>query len=59
MGWIPLWRAWLRVAADPTADSAATTAMPYTPAVATRDGQLRRPANAELSTAVRFLLDLA
>ena len=59
MGWIPLWRAWLRMATDVTADSTAATPMPYTPTVATRDGRSFQPTNADLSTAVRFLLDLA
>jgi hypothetical protein len=59
MGWIPLWRAWLRMATDVTASTTAATAMPYTPLVPTRDGRLLQPSNADLSTAVRFLLDLA
>lgn len=59
MGWVPLWRAWLRTAADVSASTTATTAMTYTPLVPTRDGRLLQPTNAELSTAIRFLLDLA
>ncbi len=59
MGWLPLWRAWFRMAADVTADSAAAVAMPYTPPVATRDGQRFQPTNARLTEAVRFLFDLA
>ncbi len=58
MGWIPLWRAWLRMASDLTADTSAATAMPYTPAVATRDGHTFQPTNAQLTDGIRFLLDL-
>jgi hypothetical protein len=58
MGWLPLWRAWLRMAGDLTSDTAAATAMPYTPVVATRDGRRFQPTNAQLSDGVRFLLDL-
>ena len=58
MGWLPLWRAWLRMASDLTSDTAAATAMPYTPSVATRDGRKFQPTNAQLSDGVRFLLDL-
>jgi hypothetical protein len=58
MGWIPLWRAWLRMASDPTADTNDQVAMPYTPVVATRDGNQFKPTNRQLTTAVRFLLDL-
>jgi hypothetical protein len=59
MGWIPLWRAWLRMASDLTTDTNATTAMPYTPTVATRDGHTFQPTNAQLTDGVRYLLDLA
>ena len=58
MGWLPLWRAWLKMAADVTADSSATTAQPYTPYVTFADGHRAQPTNAQLSEAVRFLLDL-
>jgi hypothetical protein len=58
MGWIPLWRAWLRMAADPLSDTTAAVSMPYTPVVATRDGHEFKPTNADLSAGVRFLLDL-
>lgn len=58
MGWIPAWRAWLRVAGDLTADTSATAPMLYTPTVATRDGHTFQPTNAQLTEAVRFLLDL-
>lgn len=58
MGWLPAWRAWLRVATDPAADTAATTADASTPFVPNTDGSTSRPTNAELSEAVRFLLDL-
>jgi hypothetical protein len=59
MGWIPLWRAWLRMASDLTTDTSAATVMPYTPTVATRDGRTFRPTNQQLTDGVRFLLDLA
>jgi hypothetical protein len=58
LGWVPLWRAWSRVATDITADTLATTPMSYTPAVALRDGTLFQPSNADLTSAIRFLLDL-
>jgi hypothetical protein len=58
MGWIPVWRAWLRMASDLTSDTNAANAMPYTPSVATRDGHTFQPTNAQLTDAVRFLLDL-
>jgi len=58
MGWIPTWRAWLRVATDITADAAAPAAERYTPSVARRDGTVRPPTNQELSDAMRFLFDL-
>ena len=58
LGWIPLWRAWLRMASDLTSDTNAATAMPYTPAVATGDGHTFQPTNAQLTAGVRFLLDL-
>jgi hypothetical protein len=58
MGWIPLWRAWLRMAADLTADTNAATAMGYTPRVATRDGHDFQPTNAQLDAGIRFLFDL-
>ena len=58
MGWIPLWRAWVRVAGDPQADAAAAVALPSTPLVRFPDGRVRRPTNAQLTEGVRFLLDL-
>jgi hypothetical protein len=58
MGWVPLWRAWSRVAADVTSDTSAATPMHYTPAVALPDGTSVQPSNADLSNAIRFLLDL-
>jgi hypothetical protein len=58
LGWIPLWRAWLRVASDLTADTTAATAMPYTPVVATGDGRTFQPTNAQLTDGIRYLLDL-
>lgn len=58
MGWVPLWRAWLRVATDPAADATAAVAMPYTPLVTLADGTRRRLTNAELTLGIRFLLEL-
>ena len=58
MGWLPLWRAWLRVATDPAADAGAPFAAPSTPLVRFPDGSVRRPTNAELTEGVRQLLDL-
>jgi hypothetical protein len=58
MGWIPLWRAWLRIASDPSADAAAPFAAQTTPLVRFPDGSVRRPTNAQLTEGVRFLLDL-
>jgi hypothetical protein len=58
LGWIPLWRTWLRVASDPTQDAAAAVVAPYAPTARTAEGATLRPTNAELNTGVRYLLDL-
>ena len=58
MGWLPLWRAWVRIATDAGVDCEADIAMPYTPVVRMEDGTERRLTNAELTTGVRYLLDL-
>jgi hypothetical protein len=58
MGWVPLWRAWLRVASDVTADSSSPAAAQYTPPVALGDGTRVQPSNQALTDSVRFLLDL-
>jgi hypothetical protein len=58
MGWVPLWRAWSRMAADVTADSSAQTPMSYTPPIGLPDGTRIQPSNADLTNAIRFLLDL-
>jgi hypothetical protein len=58
MGWIPMWRAWIRMASDPGADTGADIAMPYSTQYEEPDGTIRRPTNAELSTGVRYLLEL-
>ena len=58
MGWVPLWRAWSRMAADVTADTSSTAPMHYTPAVALADGTDFQPTNSDLTNAIRFLLDL-
>jgi hypothetical protein len=58
LGWVPLWRAWLRMASDPTQDAAAPLAAPYAPTVRTADGETLRPTNAQLSAGIRYVLDL-
>jgi hypothetical protein len=58
MGWIPAWRAWLRVATDVTTDTSAQTPEPYTSPVQRRDGRTVKPTNRELTDAMRFLFDL-
>jgi hypothetical protein len=58
LGWVPLWRAWLRVASDTTQDAAAPLAAPYAPTVRTADGEILQPTNAQLSAGIRYLLDL-
>jgi hypothetical protein len=58
MGWVPLWRAWLRVATDTVVDANAPVATTYAPTVRTHDGRTFRPTNAELTAGIRFLLDL-
>ncbi len=57
MGWLPLWRAWLTVAADPAADAGSNAIHARTPQVALPGGP-RKPKNGELTAAVAFLLDL-
>ena len=46
------------MAADVTADTSATTPMSYAPTVQLADGTRLQPSNADLSNAIRFLLDL-
>jgi hypothetical protein len=58
MGWIPLWRAWIRVATDPQADAGSALPLQSTPLVRFADGSVRRPTNAELTEGIRYLLDL-
>ncbi len=58
LGWVPLWRAWVRMAADPTTDTRSDLAMPYTPEVATADGRRLRATNRQLTDGMRYLLDL-
>jgi hypothetical protein len=58
LGWVPLWRTWLRMAGDTTQDAAAALAAPYAPTVRTADGASFRPTNAQLSAGIRYLLDL-
>ncbi len=62
MGWLPLWRAWLRVAALTAATPAANVGSNSTAGNPTvtfpGGGPPRRPRNIELTEGVRFLLDL-
>jgi hypothetical protein len=58
LGWVPLWRTWLRMASDPTQDAAAPTAASYVPVVRTADGEELRATNAQLSAGICYLLDL-
>jgi hypothetical protein len=58
MGWVPLWRAWLRVASDTTADTGARVVSRDTPTVRASDGTVFRPTNAQLTAGIRYLLDL-
>jgi hypothetical protein len=58
MGWVPLWRAWLRVAADTQEDTSTATISPDTPFVQAADGTRSRPTNAQLTAAIRYVLDL-
>jgi len=57
MGWLPLWRAWLTVAGDTTADAGAAVIHAQTPTVKFPAGD-RKPNNSELTEGVRFLLDM-
>ena len=58
LGWVPLWRAWVRMASDPTQDAAAPVAAPYAAAAHGADGQTFTPTNAQLSAGIRYLLEL-
>jgi hypothetical protein len=58
MGWVPLFRAWSRLAADPVADAGSVAPERYTPTVQTDAGPATRPGNRELSDGLRFLMDL-
>lgn len=58
MGWVPLWRAWLRMATDTLSDADSGVAMAYAPTVTAHDGETFRPTNAELTAGVRHLFDL-
>ena len=58
MGWVGLWRAWLRVASDTTQDTGARLPSPDTPVVRAADGSSFRPTNEQLTAGIRYLLDL-
>lgn len=57
MGWLPTFRAWTRVATDPTQDTGAPRAAPYSPPDGP-PGTTTAPTNDLLSRAVRVLLNL-
>lgn len=57
LGWIPTWRAWARMAADPTQDTAAPRPAPYSPPDGP-PGTTVAPTNDLLSRAIRVLLNL-
>jgi hypothetical protein len=57
LGWVPLFRAWTRVASDIEQDATAEIAAPYNPRIR-RDGRWVQPTNRQLTDAVRYLLDL-
>jgi hypothetical protein len=46
------------MASDVTADSSSAAPMSYTPTVTLGDGTQLQPSNADLTNAIRFLLDL-
>ena len=58
MGWVALWRAWLRVASDTLQDTESALVSPDTPAVRAADGTELRPTNAQLTRGICYLLDL-
>lgn len=58
LGWVPLWRAWLRMAGDITTDADDDVVMAYTPAVRRRDGSMLTPTNRQLTAGIRHVLDL-
>jgi hypothetical protein len=55
MGWVPLFRSYLRVAKDPRASTDAATEQPYVPLVGAPPA---RPQNQRLRDGIRFLFDL-
>ena len=57
MGWLPLWRAWLRIATSPTLN-AGGTGTTGNPEVTMPGGTKKRPTNRELTQAVAWLLDM-
>jgi hypothetical protein len=58
MGWVPLWRAWLRMASSTQEDSSSAAISRETPFVQAADGTRFRPTNAQLTAALRYVLDL-
>ncbi len=58
LGWLPAWRAWIRMATDVTTDTLSDQAEPYSPRFVDGTGTTRQPTNVELTRAIRYLLDL-
>jgi hypothetical protein len=58
LGWLPLFRAWSRIATDVEQDASSDQPAPYNPRVRAADGRWIQPTNRQLSDAIRFLLDL-
>jgi hypothetical protein len=58
MGWLPLWRAWLNVAADKNALAGGEAIHAKTPLVTFPTGAPRKPKNRELTEGISFLLDM-
>ncbi|AGP41402.1 hypothetical protein [Sorangium cellulosum] len=58
LGWLPLFRAWSRVATDPEQDADSELPAPYSPRLRASDGRWVQPTNRQLNAAVRYLLDL-
>lgn len=58
LGWVPLWRAWSRMATDLTTDTDSTAPAEYNPPLARAGGRPVAPANRDLTQAIRYLFEL-
>jgi hypothetical protein len=58
LGWLPVFRAWSRVATDVQQDADSDLPAPYNPRIRAADGRWVQPTNRQLNAAVRYLLDL-